>query len=178
MTPKLAFALLIVFVIVLLLATLACQQSSVITSLEAAVAAAEVAIPVIGQATGLPPQTQALIVTYLQAVSAATSQAATILAETQPWTSTQKATQILQVFVKVDAGITLPVGVPAEVQSVLNGVATAVATFLENFKGTPANGSQFPQRAVKIPASSKSKLVSLKARSDVNLAKSMAMRKP
>ena len=76
------------FLIIVLL-TSACQQSTIISTLEGVVSAAEIAIPVIGAATGLNPATSTAIVSYLQLVNISTAQAATILAGAG--TSAQKA---------------------------------------------------------------------------------------
>jgi len=88
---------------ILVLLLTGCQTSTVISSLEAAVTAAEIAIPVIAAATGLNPKTAAAIVTYLQEVNIATAQAAEILANPS-LNSAQKAAQIAKAFAGIAAG--------------------------------------------------------------------------
>lgn len=162
----------VVLIVILALFLVACQQSTVISSLEAAVSAAEVAIPVIGAATGLNAQTSAAIVTYLQEVNTATAQAATILAETN-LTSAQKAAQIVQAFATVTAGCNcLPPGTPQEVVTVVNAVAQAVLNFLTNFKPAPA-----PPPVVKVTASTSAALAKLRTRSEQNAAKLKGVKK-
>jgi len=162
------------FLTILLIASLlmaGCQSSTIITSLEAAVSAAEIAIPVIGGATGLNPKTSAAIVTYLQEVNIATAQASTILAG--PGTSAQKAAQIVQAFAKVAAGCNcIPPGTPQEVVTVVNAVAQAVLNFLTNFPVTPA-----PPPVIKVSGTARAKLENLRVRSEQNAAKLQGVRK-
>src|SRR5258708_3258399 len=97
----------------LVLLNSACQQSQVIATLEAAVTAAEIAIPVIGAATGLNPQVLALIVSYLQQVNIAAAEASTILAGTG--TSAEKSAKIIQLFGNIAVGCNcIPPGTPLE----------------------------------------------------------------
>lgn len=152
-------ALLLVFALLLT----GCQTSTVITSLEAAVSAAEVAIPVIGQATGLNPTTAAAIIAYLQAVNVATSQAATILAG--PETSAQKSAEIVKLFANVSQGCKcVPAGTPQEVVTVVNAVANAVVNFLANLQ-------QPNPPALKVGVSDQAKLNNLRMRSANNIQK-------
>jgi hypothetical protein len=139
----------------------ACSSGTVIMALEAAVSAAEVAIPVVAGAVGLPPATLSTIMSYLQAVSEATSQASTILASTTT-TSAQKSAAILQAFVTASKALNLPPGTSTEVVSVVNAVATAVANFLTNF----ANAKPVPVTAK--PADI-TKLATLKARPETSI---------
>ena len=162
----------VVLILLLALFLVACQQSTVISSLEAAVSAAEIAIPVIGAATGLNPQTAAAIVRYLQEVNIATAQAAGILANSG-LSSAQKAAAIVQAFAKVASGCNcLPPGTPQEVVTVVNAVAQAVLNFLTNFKPTPA-----PPPVVKVTASTSAALAKLRTRSEQNAAKLKGVKK-
>ena len=147
-----------------------CQPSTVVTTLEGVIAAAEIAIPVIGAATGLPPQTSSLIVTYLQDVSTATGQASTILSG--PGTATEKAAQILQVFSKITAGIQLPPGTPPEVQAVLTGVMQAIATFLSNVGAQPV-----PAIKARFSEVDKGRLSSIRVRANQTMGRLSAMKK-
>jgi hypothetical protein len=154
-----SFWIAIGIVVVFALLLVACQTSTVITALEAVVDAAEVAVPVIGAATGLPASTMTAIEDYLQAVSQATSQAATILAGTA--TSAEKTAEIIAAFAKVAAGLALPAGTTAEVVAVVKAVAQAVVNFLAEFPPAAASEPSF-----KVTASDRTKLMNLKARSE------------
>ncbi len=150
--------------LILAVCTVGCQTSTVISTLEGVVSAAEIAIPVIGAATGLSPATSAKIVTYLQEVNIATAQASTILAGTG--TSAQKAAQIAKAFASIAAGCNcVPAGTPQEVVAVVNAVAQAVLNFLTNFPPTPA-----PPPAVKVSAANRIALANIRTRSEKNMA--------
>jgi hypothetical protein len=159
-------AVVIALVVLMSLFMVACQQSSVITTLEAAISAAEVALPVIGAATGIPASTMAHIVTYLEAVNAATLQAAAILAA--PGTSAEKAAAILKAFSTASAGLQVPPGTPQAVVTVVDAVVQAVLDFLNNFHHVTLPNVAISSRA-------KAKLFSLKARSAANLQKLRAI---
>ena len=161
--------LMILLIVALLMA--GCKSSTIISSLEAAVTAAEIAIPVIGAATGLNPNTSAAIVTYLQQVNIAAAQAATILAGAG--SSAQKAAQIVQAFAKIAAGCNcVPPGTPQEVVSVVNAVAQAVLNFISNFPVTPA-----PPPVIKVSPESRAKLASIRLRAEVNTLKLQGVHK-
>lgn len=169
-TANFITSLLIVMLITSALLLTGCQTSTIIRSLEATVVAAEVAIPVIGSATGLPAAVQTEIFMYLRAVNTATTLAASILAA--PGDARGKSARILEVFQAIADGVKLPPGTPAEVQAVLTGVMQAVATFL--------TGLQQPQPGpVKLAFSGReqSKLQTLKARSMESLGKLEALRR-
>ncbi len=157
--------------LILVLLTSACQTSTVISTLEAVVSAAEIAIPVIGAATGLNPATATAIVSYLQQVNIATAQAATVLAGTG--SSAQKAAQIVKLFAGIAAGCNcIPPGTPQEVVAVVNAVAQAVLQFLTNFPPTPA-----PAPAIKVTASDRTALTSIRTRAEQNAAKLKGVKK-
>ncbi len=160
-----------VLFLILALVTTGCQPSTVIATLEGVVSAAEIAIPVIGAATGLNPATSAKIVTYLQEVNIATAQASTILAGTG--TSAQKAAQIAKAFAAIAAGCNcIPAGTPQEVVTVVNAVAQAVLQFLTNFPATPA-----PPPAVKVTAANRTALANIRTRAESNAAKLKGVKK-
>jgi hypothetical protein len=161
----------LVLILMLVLFLVACQQSTIISTLEGVVSAAEIAIPVIGAATGLNPATTTAIVSYLQQVNIATAEAATILAGTG--TSAQKAALIVQAFAKIAAGCNcIPPGTPQEVVAVVNAVAQAVLQFLTNFPPTPA-----PAPVVKVSASDRTKLTSIRTRAEANMAQLKGVKK-
>lgn len=148
-----------------------CQQSTVIATLEDAVSAAEIAIPVIGAATHLNPATSAAIVLYLEQVNIATAKASNILQGTG--STAQKSAEIIQAFAKVAAGCNcIPAGTPAEVVAVVNAVAAAVVKFLENFppaKATPPH--------VKLTPAATAALANIRTRSEKNVASLKGVKK-
>jgi hypothetical protein len=157
--------------LILLLLTAGCQTSTLVSTLEAIVSAAEVALPVIGAAVGLPPALLAPIVGYLEAVNVAAAEAATILASTE--TSAQKAVDIAKAFAGVAAGCNcIPPGTPAEIVSVINAVANAIGNFLANFQHPPS-----PAPAIKISSADRAALSSIRTRALANLDKVKGLRK-
>jgi hypothetical protein len=160
----------IVFLILALL-SVGCQTSTVISTLESVVSAAEIAIPVIGAATGLSSATSAKIVQYLQEVNIATAQASTILAGTG--TSAQKAAEIAKAFAAIAQGCNcVPAGTPQEVVAVVNAVAQAVLQFLTNFPPTPA-----PPPVVKVTAANRMALANIRVRAEANAGKLKGVKK-
>ncbi len=120
-----------------------CQPSTVISSLEAVVAAAEIALPVIGAAAGLPPATMAGIVQYLQLVDVAITRSATILAGTG--TVAEKSALIAQAFAGIANGCgCIPAGTPQTVVAVVNAVIQAISKFLVNV-GAKAHMAQLQE---------------------------------
>ncbi len=161
----------IVVIVMLVLFLVACQQSTIISTLEGVVSAAEIAIPVIGAATGLNPATSTAIVSYLQQVNIAAAEASTILAGAG--TCAQKAAQIVQAFAKIAAGCNcIPAGTPQEVVTVVNAVAQAVLQFLTNFPPTPATPP-----VVKVSATDRAKLTSIRTRAEANAANLKGVKK-
>jgi type IV pilus biogenesis protein CpaD/CtpE len=158
--------------LILALCTAGCQTSTIISTLENVVSAAEIAIPVIGAATGLSAATSAKIVTYLQEVNIATAQAATILAGTG--TSAQKAAEIAKAFAALANGCKcVPAGTPQEVVSVVEAVAQAVLNFLANFPppapGTIVGSSQkVSVPTIKISAADRITLANIQSRATKN----------
>jgi hypothetical protein len=152
--------------IALVVFSLACQPSTVVSTLENVISAAEIAVPVIGAATHLNPQTSAAIVTYLQEVNIATEQSATILAGTG--TTAQKSAQIVQAFAKIAAGCNcVSAGTPQEVVAVVNAVAQEVLNFLTNFKSQGV----ITTPPIKVTARDRTALGKIQARAVQNAAK-------
>ncbi len=161
-------------VLVLAIFLQACQPSTLISSLEAVVTAAEIAIPVIGAAAGLPPATVAGIVTYLQLVDQATVQASNILAG--PGTSAQKAAQILAAFASIASGCNcIPAGTPAVVVAVVEAVIQAVAKFLGNFNPKALTAADQP--TIKISGRDRAALAKIRTRAEQNLSKLQGLKK-
>jgi hypothetical protein len=150
------------------------STSTLISVLENVVSAAEIAVPVIGAATGLNPATSAAIVSYLQEVNIATAQAATILAGTG--TSAQKAAEIAKAFAAVANGCKcVPAGTPQEIVSVVDAVAQAVLNFLANATTPPVTASSGAKAAkapsFKVSASDRIALANIRSRALQNVDK-------
>jgi hypothetical protein len=179
--------ILVILITVILGMTVACSQSQLITTLNAAVTAAEIAIPVIGAAVGLPPTTLTAILTYLKLVSTFTGEAATILAGTG--TAVQKSLLISEAAITITKGCNcVPPGTPTEVVTVVEAVVNAVGQFLANFPtvkplppGTIVGGAPVKVNAatvkINISAADKATLISLKGRSDKMLIVLAGIRK-
>lgn len=170
MAGNVLLAIAVIVILALLMA--ACAPSTVVTALEAVVTAAEVAIPIIGPAAGLPMATTTAIIQYLQLVNQAAAQASTILAGTG--TPAQKAADILKAFSNVAAGCNcIPAGTPAAIVQVINGVGQAIATFLENFHPvtTPPVTAAAKIPNLKVSAKDRDRLKQIQQRAEQNLAK-------
>lgn len=140
----------------------ACSRSQVLSTLSAVVVAAEVAVPVIGAATGVPPETIAVIVRYLEAVGKATAAASDILAGTG--SAAEKSAQIAQAFATVSKGCNcVKPGTPTQIVNVVEAVAQAVIRFLANFQGGPQARTAQPDLVS--PGETK-QLVALRKRSE------------
>jgi hypothetical protein len=145
-----------------------CQPSTVISTLEAVVASAEVALPVIAAATGLSHQVAAQIVAYLQMVDTTIMQASVILAG--PGTGPDKAARIVEAFAGIAAGCNcVPPGTPQTVIAVVDAVAKAVARFLSNFAATQPVAKAVP--AIKISRSDRAALTDIRQRAEQQLTK-------
>jgi hypothetical protein len=151
----------------------ACTATQVITTLDAVVSAAEVAVPVVAAAANLPPGIASIVETYLQAVSTAAGKASVIIAG--PGTTASKDTQIIAAFAGVVGG-TLPAGTPAEIAAVVQAVAQAVANFLATIPASPTVVGAALTRSIRLSSADKVQLTAIKTRSDVNLVKLKAMR--
>lgn len=165
------FAPLVMTALAVILILVGCTSSQIVNTLEDVVTAAEVAVPVIGGASGVPASTISQIVTYLQAVSMATSQAATILSGAG--SSAEKSAQIIAAFAGVASGLNLPAGTAGDVVAVVSAVSQAVVRFLSNFPTSPAA----PVPTIKISAADQITLSNLKLRSDADLSKLRGMKR-
>lgn len=170
---------LLALILILCLLNVGCSQSEILTTLTLVVTSAEIAIPVIGAAAGIPPPVIALISTYLQSVAAFTSQASDILAGAG--TSAEKAAKILEASTAIakgckcfpagirmaqrEADVVQVLAIPANVLAVIVGVERAVVNFLVNFRPHPGLVGAAPP-AIKLGKADKVALKKLKQRSD------------
>lgn len=156
-------------VLVLALVLNGCQPSTVISMLEAVVTSAEVALPIIGAATGMPIETSGRIIQYLQAVDAAVVEASSILAG--PGTSAEKSLRIAQAFSQIAQGCNcVPAGTPQVVISVVDSVVKAVARFLTSV--TPTQGLYAGRVAppkIKVSAQDRAALTDIRKRAEQHL---------
>jgi len=155
-------------VIPLVFALLACSSNQVITDLELAVDAVEVALPLIGPSAGLPADLEAQIEKYLSATGTAVAQASDILAGSN--TDAQKAAAIAAAF----AGIAVPI-VPARYQGIASAVqrvAVLVANFLVSLPTAAPNpnvrtqdvGGAVSSKRTPVSSSDRQRLAQIKAK--------------
>jgi hypothetical protein len=122
-------------VLALTLLTSACSQNEVVTDLELAVNAVEVALPLIGPSVGLPANVSSQIQTYLGLTSQAIGKASDILAGSG--TDVQKAAAVAAAF----AGIAVP-AVPSQYQGIASAVQQVTALVTKFLADTsPAVGT-------------------------------------
>jgi len=170
----LAHIIVIAGMVFALLILSACQPSTLVSALEGVIAAAEIAVPVIGSAVGLPPQTQAAIVAYLQLVDAAAVKASTILAGTG--TSAEKSTRIIAAFANITEGCNcIPAGTPQTVVNMVNVVAQAVGKFIGNFQ----HQGILPTKpvVVKVGGQDRAALAKIRHRAEVHMLKLQELKK-
>ncbi len=148
-----------------LLTGAACSQSQVLTTLSAIVSSAEIALPVIGEATGTPPATIEAISKYLRTVGIATAAAADILAG--PGSTAEKSALIAKAFAGIANGCNcIPAGTPSRVVAVVDAVARSVLAFLANFPQSGARQMPGAAEAVEIKPGEQKELVELRKRSE------------
>jgi hypothetical protein len=124
-------------ILMLLLFTAGCTSNQVITSLDVAVTATEVALPIVAGATGMSPALTASIMTYLQDAD----QALALAAQEQSSSDSDqvKAAKILAFF----ASVKIPnlAGAPAAVVQAIQTIASDIAKYLANYQPTPPGTS-------------------------------------
>lgn len=109
------------------LGLVSCSTQSLIRALTLVADAADVVLPVVLTAVGVPPPVTALIMGYVSAVAQGVSQAGTLVAS-GPLTP-QLAAQIIAIFAMVLKPV-LPPGLPAVVVGVIDDLANKLASFL------------------------------------------------
>src|SRR4051812_6128048 len=120
---------LIAVVMAVSIATGACSSTTILKSLEMAVDAAAIALPIVALTSGIPPVLIVQLEGYLQSVNVALDQAIVILSG--PGTTQEKSTAIVVAFAAV-AVPALPAGTPKIVSDIIQEVAADVARFLQN----------------------------------------------
>jgi len=166
MRPKHTFAA-ATLVVVAAVAFSGCGTNQVITNLELAVDAVQVALPLIGPAAGLPADLQGQIQTYLGATSQAIGKASDILSG--PGDDAAKAAQITAAF----AGIAAPI-VPVKYQGIATAVQQVAVLVSKFLAGLPSPSTQpiavrapgshpiVPGQTTKLSASDLSRLAAIK----------------
>jgi len=142
MLKQLAPYLAAVLMLVLALPLVGCSQSEVTTSIDAAITAVQVALPILS-AAGVPPDVIQTAATWLNGASNALNG---VLAELDSQDSAAvqaaKITQLLSAYTSAN----LPPGTPQIVAQALNAVAAAIAQVLQNFpkaKALPTAGKPY-----------------------------------
>jgi hypothetical protein len=121
-------------VLVLSLAFLACTSNQIINSVEVAISAAEVALPLVAGAS-IPAATMTALLDYLQLASTALGKVSAII-ETGGSAASVAAqiTAALSGVVQQDAALQKTMaGLPSLIVSAINSVATDLASILENY---------------------------------------------
>jgi hypothetical protein len=156
-----AMALLLVVAVVIC----ACAPGQVVATLEAVIAAVEVALPLVMQGSGLPADQQAKITAYVSAVANATSQAAAELASAD--SGQVKAARVTAIFAGITAPM-LPPGTAQRVVSVVASVANAVAKFLVQVQPAPMSfGARMVAVKVKVSGADTDRLSQIQKRAQV-----------
>ena len=153
-------------VLIAILLLTACTPSTLVSSLQIAVDAVTVAIPVLA-AAGVDSATLMQVQTYLTAVSTATEEAATELATSD--TSAVKVSKIVADF----AGVVAPVIGNPRVSAVVQAVAAAVQSFLTLLQQQQPSGpaaKAIASTVVKPSFADRSKLGAIKSQCEKNLA--------
>ncbi len=149
------------FVLALAVLSLAACKTSVTSSLQLVVSAADAAVGVL-EATGtLPPDAATRIDRYLAGVSDATSFAATELASSD--SAEVKALKIAQKFATVTAP-QLPPGTPQTVLSVIQSVVSAVLNFLQTIQPLVPPGARSAPVQIKVTDSDRKVLTEIDRR--------------
>jgi hypothetical protein len=129
-------SLALIAVIGLSLILTACSAEQVTATLQAVVAATEIALPAIASAADLPPSTVAQIHEYLDAVDDGAIKSTNILAN-NGYTNAEKATAITGAFASAVVPV-LPGATPQKVATRVTAVAAAVGVFLSVIRTTQA----------------------------------------
>lgn len=140
----------------------ACSQSEVLTTLNLIVTAATTAVDVLQSAGVLPPGTAALVLPYLNGVSAAVDYATTELGSTD--SASVKAAKITQQFAMIVAP-NLPPGTASAIVSAIEEVAGKVAAFLSTLQvGAGKLALEAPDSQVPVSKGDAKALGTIKAR--------------
>lgn len=158
---------------VLCLLLIACSQSQVISALDTAVAAATTAFPIIAAATGLPPAQVTTIMAYLHDANTALGKVAATLAA--GGTPAEIAGGIAADLAGVAASEPSLAGLPAAVASVIQAVATDIATLLTQYGAKPAT-AMLSLKQWHPNASEQAKIATIHGRARANLEKIAAWR--
>ena len=110
--------------------TVACSQTQVVASLEAAIAAAEFALPIVAQQVNLDPAVKAQVLAYLRASNTALTEVAAALSSGGSQASI--AARIVAAVSAVPAA-NLPAGTPQVIVAAINTVAVALEGVLQQF---------------------------------------------
>jgi hypothetical protein len=130
MKTKIAFA----FVLAFCLAFLACSSNQIINSVEVAITAAEVALPIVAGAS-IPPATMTALLDYLQLASTALGKVSAIIEMGGSAASVAaQITAALSGIVQQDAQLQQQMaGLPSFIVSAINLVATDLASILDQY---------------------------------------------
>lgn len=149
-----------------LLLAAACSTSTLVTDLNAIIAAVDAALPILQSTGAISPAAQQMATDYLTLVSNATSQAATEMQSND--SDVVKATKLAALF----DNVVLP-AIPSAPQSLvadLNAIAAAVNAFENAVEASRAQASPAQARKFHLTERDKTQLASIKAKADSALA--------
>src|ERR1700734_2400403 len=121
---------------ILIICLVGCTSTQIVDSLQVALDAISVALPVLGTVSSVPPDLLASVETYLTAANSALGQASTIL--TGGGTDAEKTALIVAAF----ASIAVP-AIPAQyapIAQIVSAVAADVAQFLASLPSSTSAG--------------------------------------
>lgn len=114
-------------VIIPLTSLVSCSTTSLITAISLVADAAQVALPIVLSAVGIPAPLTSIVMGYIAAVAQGVSQAGTLIMS-GPLTP-QLVAQIVALFAMIAKPV-LPPGLPAVVAGVIDDLANKLASFL------------------------------------------------
>lgn len=155
-----------VVILIALLVSAACSQSQILSSLRGVVIAAEMALPILGPASGLPPSTIITAGRWLQGVGKAAAEWSDILAG--PGSAAEKSARIAQAGAAIAKGCNcIAPGAPTQFVNVMNAVSSAVLKFLGYFPAPgPLTAAARPVPEIVIKPADNKELAELRQRSE------------
>lgn len=143
-----------------------CSQSTIVTILQDAVDAAQVAFPLLAAEAGLDPALVAQTTKYLQDVNQGIAAAVPILASSA--TPAEKAAEIAAEFANI-AEPDFPAGTPQIIVSAIDLVAQDVAKFLTSIATAKTVAAKTPKAKTDFSAGDVRRLAMIQLKAEANL---------
>jgi hypothetical protein len=162
---KMKRALISVVAVLLCLVLVACTQSQIINSIDVALTAASIALPIVASAVGLPPATVAEIVSWIQtALKGLSAVSDDLLTGGPAATVAAKITADLSGVVASEPDLT---GMPVAIASVVQALASDVRDILGTYGSTAKVGGSLhsgPGNDVRFGAHDRQRIIALRAK--------------